>query len=129
MAKSEPYDRTGLANESFELPHISDREGNGKQNVCSRVICYGDTSDLSLTLHIMAIWTDSLGFYPSYFFVDLSNHKGTLFLHRSLSNQGKANDSYFHNSLNSLSESDHLRVTCKQLKLVPLLAESCVFFL
>lgn len=56
MAKSEPYDRTGLANESFELPHISDREGNGKQNVCSRVICYGDTSDLSLTLRIMAIW-------------------------------------------------------------------------
>ena len=39
MAKNEPYDRTGLANESFELPHISDREGNGKQNVCSRLIC------------------------------------------------------------------------------------------
>lgn len=58
MAKSEPYDRTGLANESFELPHISDREGNGKKNVCSRVMCYRDTSDLSLTLHIMAIWTD-----------------------------------------------------------------------
>lgn len=27
MAKNEPYDRTGLANETFELPHISDREG------------------------------------------------------------------------------------------------------
>lgn len=43
--KNEPYDRTGHANETFELPHISDRE-------------------------------------------DLSNHKGTLFLHRSLSNPG-----------------------------------------
>lgn len=43
--KNEPYDRTGLSNETFELPHISDRE-------------------------------------------DLSNHKGTLFLHRSLSNPG-----------------------------------------
>jgi len=60
MAKSEPYDRTGHANESFELPHISDREGNGKQSVCSRVICYRDTSDLSLTVHIIAIWTDGL---------------------------------------------------------------------
>ena len=28
MAKHEPYDRTGVANESFELPHISDREGS-----------------------------------------------------------------------------------------------------
>lgn len=55
MAKHEPYDRTGLANESFELPHISDREGSGKQNACSRLICYGDTSDLSLLY--MAIWT------------------------------------------------------------------------
>ncbi|KAK2547738.1 Cyclin-Y-like protein 1 [Acropora cervicornis] len=45
MVKHEPYDSAGLANESFELPHISDRE-------------------------------------------DLSNHKGTLFLHRSLSNPG-----------------------------------------
>ena len=90
MAKHEPYDRTGLANESFELPHISDREGSGKQNVCSRLICYGDSSDLSLTLHDDL---DDLCFYPSNFFVDLSNHKGTLFLHRSLSNQGKANDS------------------------------------
>lgn len=45
--KHEPYDSAGLANESFELPHISDRE-------------------------------------------DLSNHKGTLFLHRSLSNPGNS---------------------------------------
>ena len=28
-------------------------------------------------------------------FSDLSNHKGTLFLHRSLSNPGKKNDSLF----------------------------------
>lgn len=27
IAKREPYDRAGVANESFELPHISDREG------------------------------------------------------------------------------------------------------
>lgn len=33
MAKNEPYDRTGLTNESFELPHISDREGSAKENV------------------------------------------------------------------------------------------------
>ena len=39
MAKGEPYDRTGLANESFELPHISDREGSDKQNVWPRLIC------------------------------------------------------------------------------------------
>lgn len=52
MAKSEPYDRTGLANESFELPHISDREGNDKRNVCSKLICHGGTSDLSLTRHL-----------------------------------------------------------------------------
>ena len=31
MAKHEPYDRTGVANESFELPHISDREGSYSQ--------------------------------------------------------------------------------------------------
>lgn len=52
MAKSEPYDRTGLANESFELPHISDREGKRQAKCLFKAIMLWCTSDLSLTRHL-----------------------------------------------------------------------------
>lgn len=82
--KNEPYDRTGHANETFELPHISDREGSGEQIVCERPRGYSDC------MLGEANWM--IDVFSSNFFSDLSNHKGTLFLHRSLSNPGKIND-------------------------------------
>lgn len=42
MAKNEPYDRKGLANESFELPHISDREGTGTPKCLFKLIGCND---------------------------------------------------------------------------------------
>ena len=85
--KNEPYDRTGHANETFELPHISDREGSGEQIVCERARGYSNC------MLGEANWM--IDVFSSNFFSDLSNHKGTLFLHRSLSNPGKINDGWF----------------------------------
>lgn len=77
MAKHEPYDRTGLANESFELPHISDREGIQTPNCLFKLIrlqrslCYRHENWIthgSLSLISPQIFQITRG---HYFYVDL----------------------------------------------------------
>lgn len=75
--KNEPYDRTGHANETFELPHISDREGSSEQIVCESVI--GLYSGAWTKARRRANWMIDV-FFPLIFFLRSLKPQGDVIL-------------------------------------------------